>query len=113
MAVNVTGLSPVTVAVAVWLPAMVPSVHSTDVVPFASVIDDDALSVPDLAAQATLMPDTLRPCASDTLIVRGSGNLVPTRGVAWASPETSATVDGLTDGPDESPHAIVNETTAQ
>src|SRR2546423_1394556 len=111
---NVTGLRPVTVAVAVWLPAAVPSVHSTAAVPLASVTDDEALKVPDAVDHNTAIPDKFLPWASATLTVRGSGNFVPTSDDACASPETSMTLAGVAaGGPDESPHATVSDTDAQ
>jgi hypothetical protein len=76
-------------------------------------MDDDALRVPDLVDHCTVVPATLRFCASTTLIVSGSGSLVATVGVGCSSPETSITVAGSIDGPDESPHAVVSRTTAQ
>lgn len=75
-----TGAIPVTVAVAVCAPASGPRVHSTDAAPSELVREVGALNDPDEALQTTVASETFRPCASITLIVKGSGNLVPTSG---------------------------------
>jgi hypothetical protein len=44
------------------------------------VRDVEALSDPDDVLHTTVAPEMLWPCASITLIVKGSGNFVPTSG---------------------------------
>src|SRR6267378_7714037 len=110
--VNVTGVSPVTIAVACWLPMTGPRVHSIVATPLASVSEDDAPRVPDAALHATVTPATFWPWASATLITSGFASLVATSAVC-PSPDTVRTVaGGPILGPDASPHAVIWVTTA-
>jgi hypothetical protein len=78
-----------------------------DAAPSELVRDVEALNDPDDVLQTTVASETLRPCASVTLIVKGSGNLVPTSGDTWASPATRTALAGdPIRGPDASAHAV-------
>jgi hypothetical protein len=76
--VNVIGAIPVTVAVAVCVPASCPSVHSAEATPSRLVTVVAALIDPEVVLQATAAPATFWPCASVTFMDSGNRNLVPT-----------------------------------
>jgi hypothetical protein len=77
---NVTGVSPATLALVVWVPGVGPRVRVVDACPAASVADDAGFTdpPPDAAAQFTVTLGTGLPWASLTSTVCGVASVVPT-----------------------------------
>jgi len=94
VAVKVTGLpvSPVAVAVRVFVPAVIPSVQLPSVaIPLAVVVwfGPVTLPPPDASANVTATPATGLPLASRTITAGGTATAVPVVAV-WLSPALTA-----------------------
>ncbi len=91
VAVNTAGVTPLTVAVAVWLIRLIPSVHVACVRPAASVELVAGVRLPSSVAQVTAASATGLPAESRTSTTKGSARAVPAVSVC-ALPDTMITV---------------------
>jgi hypothetical protein len=93
VAVKLTGVRPVTVAVYVLLPAVGLSVPVALAVPSAAVVLVAGIDPPEPVLQLTVTPPTGLLVASSTRTTNGAANAVPT-GPLCPLPETATTVTG-------------------
>jgi hypothetical protein len=105
---NVTAVRPVTVAVAVFVPTVVPVMNFAAAFPLASVITVAGVTLPPPAvtAKATLTPDLGLLEASVTCTRMESEKLVPATTVAGSVPSLVTLAALVVLVPVESPHAV-------